>query len=615
MISLFGFTLSATAPWLLVGVPVGLAALVYIYRTRDQVVEQVVSTLLLLRLLPERYTSRRRFFPPLQFWIDLAVLALLSLAAAGILAIDASKRIAIVVDSSLSMAARAPSGTTRLADAIRLASADAVGQIGSTRFTVYSAGGTLTKVSEPDVSASAATAALSSISQTFEPDRIDSALRNLLSEGTFDAVWAYTDRPLANSASSATIRVTTIPSDPASVQNTWIRSVEASSTALAAQISTIGRAADRTAVSAQCFSENGTAVGSPLSTSLSASSGTAESVSLSPLPSEWKYCKVTAQPRDSSADLLSVDNEAWVARSAQRAAIQVLSPLTLGELGLNRISGYSFMRLPAASDPLFSPNSSTIVHRMSPPKKLTAPLLVVVPPAGKLPWGGESGPAVASGIAVTRWDASHPLLQYVKPTLISAPSALSLTCDAGAQEILSSSSGALACAGERGGQRYLVTSLELFPFDGAASPTVSILTLNSMKWLFGAESAAGNLNFQPGRVSLPAGATSVRYLAPTPSAVPVSADGRVTLPSPGIISFVPPQSREAELRAVTIFSDEESDLSRQRAIEVPAQPAAVARRGARAPLPIAPWLAALALLVLAVDVFRRIRGRTSWGMR
>lgn len=615
MISFLGYTFSAAASWLLLGIPVGLTALVYIYRARGVVAEAVVSTLLFLRQLPEQPTARKRFSPPLQFWIDLAVLSLLSLAAAGILAVNAGKRIAVVVDSSLSMSAQGPSGATRFADATRLAAADVASLLGPARFTVYSAAGTLSLASEPDLSAAAAATAISKIVSTLEPDRIDSALKLMLSNGSFDAVWLYTDMPLREAGTAPNLRVTTIHSDPALAKNSWIRAVEASSSTLLVQVASCGNGAHVVSLSAQCFSEDSLPVGSPLSSSMTAPAGAPTAVRLSPLAADWRYCKIVLRPEGTGSDTLSADNEAWVTRPAQNAAIQILSPLDLRDLGLQNISGYSFLRLPSADDPLFSSSTPTIVHRMQPPAQISAPLLAVVPPPGKLPWGGEVGVVPSTDLTVTRWDASHALLQYVNPTLISVPAALPLSCDAGAQEILSSSTGALACAGARAGQRYIVSALELFPFDGAASPTVSILTLNAMKWLFGAEAGASSSSLTPGRAALAAGATDVRYIAPIAAPVAISQDAPAMLPSLGIVAFTPAGSRQAQLRAVNIFSDDESDLSRQRSIEVPQDVKSAAQPDRRAPLPFSHWLAALALAVLVADILRRIRARSAWVMR
>lgn len=611
MISLLGHSVSAAAPWLLLGIPLGLAALVYIYRARGSSSETVVSTLLLLRQLPERLTARKRFSPPLQFWIDLAALSLLSLAAAGIFAVDAGKPVAIVVDSSLSMSARGPSGTTRFADAVRLATAGAASQLGTTRFTVYSAAASLARASEPNVSGAAAVATLSKLSPTLEPDRIDAALRTLLAEGSFDAVWAYTDKPLASPSTSGDLKVTTIPSDPRTAINVWISATRASADTITVEVRSVGESAATVSVSAECFGREGEPAGRIAPVAAKAAPAQLTTVRLSAPSASWQLCRIKAQ---SGGDSLPADNEAWVTRDSQGSAVQVISPLTLPELGLSRMSGYSFVRLSSADDPLFSRSTPTIVHRLPPPTFLAAPLLVVAPPQGNLPWGGSSATVEASSLVVTRWESAHPLLQYANLTLISIPRARPLSCAPGAQEILSSSAGALVCTGERSGNRYVVSALELFPFDGAASPTVSILTLNALKWLFGADAERSGAELSPGRVLLPAGSEGLRYVAPSLPQPTLSADGAATLPSPGVVAFTPPGARRAELRAVNIFSDNESDLSRLTPIEAPQAPP-VAHLGARTPLSFAPWLAALALLVLLVDILRRIRSRSTWGAR
>ena len=615
MISLLGFSLSALAPAALVALPIGLATLVYIYRARGKAPEIVVSTLFLLRQLPERLTARKSFVPPLQFWIDLAIVLLLALAAAGISAIDAAKRIAIVVDSSLSMSAKLPSGTTRFADAVRLASADASSQFGSPRFTVYSAANSLRRVSEPNISGSAAASAVSGLSPSLEPDRLESALRALVAEGTFDSVWVYTDRPLATTSAPTPVKVTTIPSDPKTASNAWISAASSTAGTISAEVRSIGESSGSVSVSGECFGADGKPAGRipPVSVKTGAASAVnVSTVQLSPPGAAWQFCSIEAK---AAGDSLSPDNEAWVTRDSQGSDVQVMSSLTLRELGLGRISGYSFMRVESADDPLFSRSTPTIAHRVRPPKLLAAPVLSVAPPPGSLPWGGSVSDKEATGLAVTRWQPSHPILQYANPTLISIPRARTITCAPGAEEVLSSSAGALICAGVRSGRRYVVSALELFPFDGAASPTVSIVTLNALKWLFRGEAGGPEAGLTPGQALLPAGSVGLRYLAPALPAPSLSAEGAASLPSPGVIVFSPPSTGRPELRSVNIHAEEESDLSRLKPIEPPQAPAAQARVGSRAPLSLAPWLAALALLVITLDVLRRMRSRNSWGAR
>ncbi|MEY4700562.1 MAG: hypothetical protein RL326_749, partial [Pseudomonadota bacterium] len=124
MITIFGTSLAASAPWLLLAIPIATSILIYTFRARGPSAPTVTSSLFLLSKLPLALPARRSFLPPLQFWLELAAFLLLSLSAAGLTASSVGERVAIVIDSSTSMSAPTSSQSTRLETAKRLAQAD-----------------------------------------------------------------------------------------------------------------------------------------------------------------------------------------------------------------------------------------------------------------------------------------------------------------------------------------------------------------------------------------------------------------------------------------------------------------------------------------------------------
>ncbi len=611
MSSLFGFSLGALSPWFLLGIPLGAALLVYRYRARGAAPERVISSLLIVRQLPERLTARRRFVPPLQFWIELAAISLLSLAAAGITVASAARSIAIVVDSSLSMQARLSSGARRIDDAKRLAGADAVSMLGRATFSVFSAASALSRVAGPAASPASAAAAVQDIAATHEADALSEAIRSLLADGSFDEVWVYSDKPLAPSSDVSRVRLTAIPVEAASQQNAWIRSLSLAATgALSAEVALIGKDSAALAVSAQCHAADGSPAGGVVRGSAAVARGTPHRIELGRAPAGAAWCRVTADIPSGSLDLLPADNEGWVVRAYDAPPIQVISPLSERDLGLQRISAFSFVQLPSVSSPAFRPDRPAIVHRAPLPAAMQAPLFAVYPPEGSLPWGGSSTASEPKAGVVTRWEHSHPLMRYVNPTLISLPAARVLSCPAGSQQVLSSSLGGLACAGESGGNRYLVTGFEIFPFEGAASPTISIFTLNAISWLVSG-GPTGAASSAQGPLSLPAQAKEAHYLAPQGASISPSAPGSAA--QPGVVSYQLPGDPQARLSAVNGFSDEESDLSRPHVVSLPASEASKAGSRGRQPWNASSWLAALAVLALLADLLLRARRRLVWG--
>jgi hypothetical protein len=202
------------------------------------------------------------------------------------------------------------------------------------------------------------------------------------------------------------------------------------------------------------------------------------------------------------------------------------------------------------------------------------------------------------------------------------PTVSILTCPDTAQPFVFVAEGPVACAGEQNGFRYVITGFELFPFDGLRSPTVSIFTLNALRWLFEGAGGVSHSNALIGTVTLPYEASSVRTLAPLPETLTTAPTKSVVVRAPGILSVRRGDAGAKEdgesLVAVNAFSNEESDLSRQYSISVSdampqqsAPPRSTVSERDGAPLE---WFLAVGLLVvLGLDLIRRIAVRAQWG--
>ncbi len=613
MISVFGMTLGAAAPWFLVGVPLAASLLVYIYRARGNAHDLVISTLFLIRNLPQRLSARKTFAPPLQFWLELAALSLLSLAAAGLLATDSRQRIAVVIDTSLSMGAINEAGQTRLETAQRIASADVSQFLVQGRFSVYEAASELLPASEPLVSAPVATLAINSLKPTYLEDNLNAQIRSLLLQGSFDKIWLYTDRTLKDQSVPFGLRVTTIPTTPLTERNIWIRSLSANTDqTITIEISSLAPSEISIQVAASCFSADGAELSAPTPISIKLSPVTTNSSQIGPIDPTWAFCRITSYGDDTKREALQIDNEGWIARADNAPAIQIVSPLSLQELGLTGLKGFQFQRIESPQATNFNKTVPTIFHRTTTSSEMQAPSLVISPPAGALPWGGAVAPQILTAPPITRWIQSHPLLRYVNPTLLSIERAAALRCPESSLSIILSSSGVLACAGESEGFRYLVTGFEIFPFEGLSTPTITVLTLNAFKWLFSSATPLGAINL--GRSIFPSGAKELRSVMPL-SAAPLLTDSNVVMiNTPGVVSYRSEKDSTPKFLAFNLFSDQESDLARAQTISIEATTQGASLKQ-RAPLALASWLALLALLVLLIDIAIRIKRSSSWRAR
>lgn len=615
MITIFGSTIGAIFPLLLTAIPLGVGLLVYIFRRRGLNAPQVVSTLFLLAKLPQRLTARRSFVPPLQFWLELLILSFLALAAAGLFLSSSTSRIAVVIDSSKSMASLSRDGESRLQTAKRLARLDITLDSATSRFTVFAAHNGLVPISTPRVSAPAALESLGSLPQSFYSDNLTSAIAPLIASPEYDAVWIYTDKVVATPSSPSALRVVSIPHNSENLTNVWIRSLEATASpngsSIGAEVVSSSPAPLRIDVSASCVtsdSSRATPIG-PVSVSLAPKQSTP--VILAPLPEAWSHCKVSASPHDASqTDALALDNDAWIARPSKDDSVVLASALSGPQLGLNALPGLT-LRSRQPTENLS--DQRAIYHRVSPASIPHAPSLVVFPPPGALAWSGATVAQPAhSDSPVTRWAESHPLLRYVQPALLVIPEYSLLECPDSATPILFSPRGAIACAGEEQGARYVITGFELFPFDGIRSATLSVLTLNMIRWLFD-DVAGGSRQGSLGAATLPATISSASMVAPTTRELTLT--GRsVSIDEPGVVAFTSNSGtlNTATLRAFNAFSDSESEISNVSTLELSNVPARNSS-SKREDIPLERLLAAAALVVLCLDLIRRLRSRSVWG--
>lgn len=607
MISLFGATLSATSPWILLAIPAAVSLLVYIFRVRGTAQSAVVSSLLFLKDLPRRPVGRKVFAPPLQFWLELAILTLLILATSGLLLTRSGKHVAVVVDSSLSMGALYGSGGTRLEQAKRIASLDLSRAPDSTNYTVFSSSNDLTQLSAGHDASSDALTAVKSVSQSHRTDALSDHVHSLLLDPAYDSVWVYTDRELQGGQPSPRLIFNQLPVEPATQTNAWIRGVQRrDDNTLSVSIGYGGAAPRDALVDGECYAAGSQGTNKIAARTVRLTPQESTTTDLTAPTTTWAYCRVHVGLQDASLfDSLPLDNDGWISRSSSSSGIRVESSLTPEQLGLSRIPSMTFI----ARGEQPSETLPTVFHRQTPPSIPTTPSLVVMPPVGALPWGGRVLEQDSNG-QITRWYDSHQLLTYVKPALVTLREARTLECPPSATPVLFSASGAVACAGEERGARYVITGFELFPFDGSNNPTMSIFTLNAFKWLFysGGGTSAGSL---PSTIQLPDTTSSAEYIEPAPSALAISSNA-ISPKNPGIVVLKNSDDSEKHL-ALNAFEEEESNLSKTTQISISPQ-AQMPRpaTGGASSQNLLSWLVAIALAVLAADLLRRFARRVRW---
>jgi hypothetical protein len=645
MITLAGSAVGAAWPIFLAAIPLGLGALIYLFRAKGTAQPQVTSTLFLLSRMPQYTPNRRRFVPPVQFWLELALVTALALAASGIMTAETGDRVAIVVDTSKSMGARLGADETRLEAAIRIAAADISQAPSETTFTVFSAGRTLTPQSTQDgtaatTRAAGAVALVKALQPAYDVDTLGTAISDVLARGEYDSVWLYTDRTVEGVSHSERLRVTTIPFDPDGVRNVWISTLGvrgAKGESIEVGISRVGGETIEVTITATCIERgSGESFTLPSVTQRLPSRGTSR-VQLREVSKDWSYCQVSLQ--GTGMDLLEGDDTAWVVHSTEKGEIGVISSLSTQELGLDRVPYGTAVTLDSEAAQTERELRGVIYHRVTPKARPEGAALVVYPNTGAKLWGASVGVDVAKGMSgtveITRWEDSHPILQYVRPGLLALPAARVLECPIGAEPIVHSISGPIVCAGEDQGQRYVIVGFEIFPFDGLQTPTLSIFTLNTLQWLLRDRALSGAEFITPGVVRLP-GIDSehppkVRMVSPRGEDLVVNGARSVEITEPGVLSILDSTSGRERLLAVNAISDQESDLSLQTPVEIsagaleregsslrersPGRESTLAAAVTRETTHYDSVLAWCALLVLVMDLVRRIVGHVGWRER
>jgi hypothetical protein len=212
----------------------------------------------------------------------------------------------------------------------------------------------------------------------------------------------------------------------------------------------------------------------------------------------------------------------------------------------------------------------------------------------------------------------------VQPTLLVIPQALALTCPDTATPLLFTAQGPLLCAGEESGVRYIITGFELFPFDGLKSPTVSILTLNALGWLFQPEGGAAQGSTpltQVGTISLPYEVQQARMVAPQEKVLSEKPTRALTSDTPGVIALTRKleSSSQQTLLAINALSRQESDIGRADTLTVGTEAGSTptASTSLRAKndekQTLESFLVTALLIILSLDLLRRIVTRARWG--
>ena len=499
--------------------PLGLLALgavpllVLAYLRRKVLAKRVVSSVLILSSLSRKRVLKSGFKPPWRFYLELACLLLLAVAAAGPQLLEQKENIAVVIDTSLSMRAVSGQGSiseTRLTEARNALSNWLQNKKEKADYTLFTSSPRLKQIGKAAASDAELERMLKEVTASFSSDSLDASVSELLQRGEYSQVLTVTDRPVLyqtaeshdiGSGKMSEAEVITVGQRLANAYLADIRLIPPDISSGREKASVLLGFSGTGEVDASVefsrlrgSSSEVTSSGPQRTSTIRLIAGKLSEVVFE-LPESkteeqnYRFNIVRVGSGGAQKDALLEDNVGYlsVEHSGGAKVLLVTSRDTSDALGLERISalevhslkpqGYSVLEESELAQYALIIFDQCAAERI--PKR---PTLLIIPPSENslFPAGGEF-----SGGKVSSWLPEHPITSYLRFDLLKPERGIIFAVPSWAQGVINVEKGALVTAGESQGIRFAGVGIEILPFGGAETPAVSILTLNIFNWLMG----------------------------------------------------------------------------------------------------------------------------------
>ena len=590
-------------------IPPVIGLLVYAYLRSGKARRIQVASTLLLRHIQKRAVTRHKFLPPLRFFVELLLLCMIIFALSQFSRREEGARYAILVDNSLSMSgvyAKGYEATSALKQAKEQVTSFLHSLPFQSQIELFVSSPSLRQVHNSSLSPQQALGELEKIEVVYAGDQLRRSAQSLVSEARYDRVFIVTDKQYIHSDGESSINervsLTTVAKEKKreNLALTGIRFAEKGAKGEQGVLAVEVRAFTETKVSVVIQLERAERKGQEFSFTpirrarADLDAGSVEEVLFHNMERGGAYratLRVQEHSENIIQDSISLDNTALIAPASATSLVAFVGDVKPEQLGLDNIPGLRFQHIPQeeyqASAFRFEKFHFAIFHRFVPETLPEIAALYVLPPIGNASFARGS---FVEKPKVTRWEVSHPLVTYLNVPLLSFRIAAPLTPVSWAKNVLSSSAGVLMYAGALDGRRMVVSGFEMFPFEGKKSPVLSVLLLNSFKWLSHA----------------PVSSSYASPYSPLPSALSkkTSLSGEITAKVKGI--SVPTQpgflwDKESSLvYAVNFFDPSESNLLKgDFTLESVVSQGSLVGAQARQ---YTPWLIVFALFLLILDI-------------
>jgi hypothetical protein len=522
-----------------------VGALLYAYRRRERGEQRRVSTVFLLQSFVATSPVQRKFFPPLRFWLELFLGALILLGVMGLGSTATPPLRRIILDNSLSMSGASRGSGTLFQEAIH----SLQGEIDSgneSEIEVY--------ITSPRLKKLANLRELSSVSPTFSADRLENALSEL---GTNAPITVISDRKLENKEPFSTETRNSIRSlvvERGGGENVGIQSVSRDGQSLAVRIRHFGpgRATGKISVH-DLVGEK--APFSPRLLNEVSFSAEADGKILVPLKEDGARGSLGAYRVEVRPDggreknIITGDDTFFLTKEGAGEEILFVGDLSVDKVGLQATQKrFASIRPHEFAKTDLKAFAGIIFHRWAPQVYPTIPSLWIYPPTGKLFNSRE----ILEPQPVVRWEDSHPLTRYLNLRGLVLPQVRIPSLSSGMESVVTTEEGPVIMAGQSAGIRHAIVGFELLPYEGVRSKTLSVLTLNLFSWLYGEGFESYTTPFEGIPISQESSATNE-------DGVQVEQmNGKITPTRPGFLFLN--SGNEKKVVAINFFDDRESDV-------------------------------------------------------
>jgi hypothetical protein len=483
-------------PFALFGL-LGIGVLFYAYRkARNSKRREIPSLFFIKQLsLPKQVTRKKKL--PLRFYLESLILTLLVLYIANPELPGRNRKVALVLDRSMSMGAVNSRGISRLEEAVSSLKEYLDKESADTRYVLYQLPYFLNDESRivQDMqhlhSREEIKDKISSLSAVPFPDGLEHAVPEFsehLVRARFNEIVIASDKTIFG-APHKSLRLVSLLSG-SQENNLYLvsartRTESTASIALDISYGFTGSGSTNVKFVVNEISPNEGILGESQSVIQSGSERIETIVLGSDLIKRNAIIRIEASISP-LRDALSADNELYLvhAPSAIESSVLFISPDTKKDSKIKSslevalqtdIRHVSCAQAEKISEQSASGDLLYIYYKCPAPARLMGDTLVILP--------GRSSNLIPlremrTGPEVTSWNSTHQITRYLKLSLLSVPNAIVLDDVSWGSSIISSSEGPLLLSGSQAGRKLIVSGIELLPFEGSRNKVGSILLLN-----------------------------------------------------------------------------------------------------------------------------------------